>query len=70
MGYLPETCVCRVCQSQLDWREIPGCGPDCTGASAPAADEAASEAPDSLAVAPDVEGGPPRGGEDGGSAGV
>jgi hypothetical protein len=29
-GYLPETCVCRVCQSQLDWREIPGCGPDCT----------------------------------------
>jgi hypothetical protein len=28
-GYLPETCVCRVCQSQLDWREIPGCGPDC-----------------------------------------
>ncbi len=29
-GYLPETCVCRICQSQLDWREIPGCGPDCT----------------------------------------
>ncbi len=28
-GYLPETCVCRVCQSQLDYREIPGCGPDC-----------------------------------------
>jgi hypothetical protein len=28
-GYLPETCVCRVCQSQLGWREIPGCGPDC-----------------------------------------
>jgi hypothetical protein len=28
-GFLPETCVCRVCQSQLDWREIPGCGPDC-----------------------------------------
>jgi hypothetical protein len=28
-GYLPDTCVCRVCQSQLDWREIPGCGPDC-----------------------------------------
>lgn len=28
-GYLPETCVCRICQSQLDWREIPGCGPDC-----------------------------------------
>jgi hypothetical protein len=34
-GYLPETCVCRVCQSQLDWREIPGCGPDCTPATAP-----------------------------------
>jgi hypothetical protein len=28
-GYLRDTCVCRVCQSQLDWREIPGCGPDC-----------------------------------------
>ena len=28
-GYLPETCVCDVCMSQLDWREIPGCGPDC-----------------------------------------
>ncbi|MBN1322264.1 MAG: hypothetical protein JXA87_15645 [Thermoleophilia bacterium] len=28
-GYLPETCVCRICQSQLDWREIPGCGPGC-----------------------------------------
>ena len=31
-GFLPETCVCRVCQSQLDWREIPGCGPDCRAA--------------------------------------
>lgn len=31
-GYLPATCVCRVCQSQLDYREIPGCGPDCTAA--------------------------------------
>jgi hypothetical protein len=31
-GYLRETCVCNVCQSQLDWREIPGCGPDCTAA--------------------------------------
>jgi len=28
-GYLQDTCVCRVCQSQLDYREIPGCGPDC-----------------------------------------
>jgi hypothetical protein len=34
-GYLPETCVCRQCQSQLDWREIPGCGPDCRPAKAP-----------------------------------
>jgi hypothetical protein len=28
-GFLPDTCVCRVCQSQLDWREIPGMGPEC-----------------------------------------
>ena len=28
-GYLPEMCVCNICMSQLDWREIPGCGPDC-----------------------------------------
>jgi hypothetical protein len=34
-GYLPETCVCRICQSQLDWREIPGCGPDCQAAAPP-----------------------------------
>jgi hypothetical protein len=34
-GYLPETCVCRVCQSQLDWREIPGCGPDCRAKGSP-----------------------------------
>lgn len=38
-GYLPETCVCRVCMSQLDWREIPGCGPDCTAATAPEGEE-------------------------------
>jgi hypothetical protein len=36
-GYLPETCVCRICESQLDWREIPGCGPDCSAATPPAA---------------------------------
>lgn len=35
-GFLPDTCVCRVCQSQLDWREVPGAGPDCR----PLADEA------------------------------
>ena len=28
-GDLPDTCECRVCLSQLDWHEIPGCGPDC-----------------------------------------
>jgi hypothetical protein len=28
-GYLPDTCICRMCQSQLDWREIPGMGPEC-----------------------------------------
>lgn len=33
-GFLPDTCVCRMCQSQLDWREIPGIGPDCTAADA------------------------------------
>ncbi len=38
-GFLPETCVCRVCQSQLDWREIPGSGPDCRAVDVPA-DEA------------------------------
>jgi ribosomal protein S14 len=35
-GYLPDTCVCRICLSQLDWREIPGCGPDCKAAPAEA----------------------------------
>ncbi len=34
-GFLLETCVCRICQSQLDWREIPGCGPDCGAAREP-----------------------------------
>lgn len=37
-GFLPDTCVCRVCQSQLDWREVPGAGPDCR----PFVDEAAT----------------------------
>jgi hypothetical protein len=36
-GFLPGTCVCRICQSQLDWREIPGAGEDC-GAVTVAAD--------------------------------
>ena len=43
-GYLPETCVCRVCQSQLDWREIPGCGPDCQAVAPEAAAEATESA--------------------------
>jgi hypothetical protein len=47
-GYLPETCVCRVCQSQLDWREIPGCGPDCTAAMA--SDEPSGSSPTSPAT--------------------
>ncbi len=45
-GYLPDTCVCRVCQSQLDWREIPGCGPDCQAmraGGAPTGDDAAQD---------------------------
>jgi hypothetical protein len=41
-GYLPDTCVCRVCQSQLDYREIPGCGRDCK-AGEPASEESAAE---------------------------
>ena len=47
-GFLPETCVCRVCQSQLDWREIPGCGPDCSALSSPVcegSEEAGAEPP-------------------------
>ena len=45
-GYLSETCVCRVCQSQLDWREVPGLGPDCRPL-----DEAESEEGGSWTVA-------------------
>lgn len=33
-GYLPDTCVCLVCQSQLDYKEIPGCGPSCVAVDA------------------------------------
>jgi len=28
-GFLPGTCACKVCLSQLDWKEIGGAGPDC-----------------------------------------
>ena len=58
-GYLPETCVCRICQSQLDWREIPGCGPDCAAASGPVKDRPAPEGADVAGGVLDVEGGPP-----------
>jgi len=51
-GYLPETCVCRICQSQLDWREIPGCGPDCTAASAPGAAAAPESSPEAAGTEP------------------
>ena len=50
--YLHNTCVCQVCESQLDWREIPGCGgPDCRAAEgldddAEAGDDATWRAPD------------------------
>jgi hypothetical protein len=69
-GYLPETCVCRICQSQLDWREIPGCGPDCTAGSAPREDRPAPEGADVAGGGLDVEGGPPKGRLDGGSVDV
>ncbi len=59
-GFLPETCVCRVCQSQLDWREIPGCGPDC-GATSPPGCEAGEEAG---ADQPAAENGAPASGSD------
>lgn len=38
-GRLPDSCVCRVCLSQLDWHIIPGAGPDC----GPAADDVPNE---------------------------
>jgi hypothetical protein len=28
-GFLPGMCSCTICLSQLDYREIPGAGPDC-----------------------------------------
>lgn len=56
-GYLPETCVCRICQSQLDWREIPGCGPDCTAATAPGAAAASGASSDAARPAPGSEDG-------------
>jgi hypothetical protein len=56
-GYLPDTCVCRLCQSQLGWQEIPGCGPDCTALEPDTAELSAASGPG----AP-VEGSVPDGG--------
>ncbi len=61
-GYLPETCVCQRCMSQLDWREIPGCGPDCN----PVEPEAAPEPPAPIYVAAAAA---PNGGAGEGDAG-
>ena len=52
-GFLPGTCRCRMCESQLDWREIPGMGPDCKPLPVPdesspkKTDDAGSKAGDS-----------------------
>lgn len=54
-GFLPDTCVCRMCQSQLDWHEIPGMGPDCTAvAEAGGPDDAPGET--STVAAPPTSG--------------
>ena len=59
-GFLPDTCTCRVCLSQLDWREIRGAGPDC----GPALTEMVEPAPVEPAPGPCEEAG---GSEAGGS---
>jgi len=51
-GFLPGTCVCRVCQSQLDWREIPGAGEDCLPEEGAGAEEPGSPC-DSCAKGPE-----------------
>ena len=43
-GFLPGTCTCRICQSQLDWREISGAGEDCLPAEDAGAREPGSAA--------------------------
>ncbi len=63
-GYLPETCVCRVCQSQLDWREIPGCGPDCSAMGVPESERGGGTSSSDE----DPTGGPPIDGRDSGDA--
>jgi len=61
-GYLPETCVCGVCQSQLDWREIPGCGPDCQPVAEPET-VAQPEGPPAEPETPEAPGGGGQKGE-------
>ncbi len=39
-GFLPETCVCRICQSQLDWRRSWCGGPIAPRATAPGTGDA------------------------------
>ena len=56
-GFLPDTCVCRICQSQLDWQEIDGMGPDCRPATAPAASAGPpADTPVAQSAAPGGEG--------------
>jgi hypothetical protein len=45
-GFLPGTCVCKVCQSQLVWHEIPGMGPDCVPLDDVSADDEAPGLPE------------------------
>jgi hypothetical protein len=54
-GDLAGTCECRVCLSQLDWREIPGAGPDCR----PLRPGQDGEAPPAGPLRPSVEPLPP-----------
>lgn len=53
-GFLPYTCVCRVCQSQLDWREIPGAGPDCGPAAVGVAEPQETEG-SGAGASPEIE---------------
>jgi hypothetical protein len=39
-----DSCICQVCNSQLDYRQIPGAGPDCLPIEEPASpDQTTSE---------------------------
>ena len=54
-GDFVGTCECRVCLSQLDWREIPGAGSDCR----PLLPETEGKAPPAGPLRPSVEPLPP-----------